>query len=70
MPLIDLTSRSGRFLSFLECEELALLRARGYGVREIAQQLGRSPSAISRELRQNTTARDGPLAYRVTVAQW
>ena len=35
---------SGRYLSFVEREEIALLRAQGGGVREIARQLGRDPS--------------------------
>lgn len=34
--------------------ELALLRQRGYGVREIARLLGRSPATLSRELRRNS----------------
>lgn len=38
---------SGRHLSFVEREEIALLRAGGHGVREIARQLGRAPSTIS-----------------------
>ena len=54
-----------RCLAFAEREEIALARARGQGVREIAQQLGRSPSTISRELRRNA---DGRGAYRATTA--
>lgn len=57
MPPISLDPHSGRYLSFAEREELALLRAQHYGVREIARQLGRSPSTISRELRRNAAAR-------------
>jgi transposase-like protein len=60
----------GRYLSFAEREEIALLRARGAGVREIARQLGRSPSTISRELRRNAATRGGGLEYRATTAQW
>src|SRR5205085_12119049 len=41
---------SERYLSFAEREELALLRARGCGVRETARRLGRAASTISREL--------------------
>ncbi len=44
---------SCRYLCFEEREEIALLRAQGAGVREIARQLDRSPSTISRELRRN-----------------
>ena len=35
---------SGRYLSFFERDEIAICRAYGYGVREIARHLGRSPS--------------------------
>ena len=55
---------------FAEREEIAILRARGYGVREIARSLGRSPSTISRELRRNAATRSGKLEYRATTAQW
>src|SRR6478736_8289473 len=46
---------SGRYQSFGEREEIALLRAQGRGVREIARQLKRNPSTISRELRRNAS---------------
>jgi IS30 family transposase len=61
---------SGRSLSFTEREELALSRAQGHGVREIARRLGRAPSTISRELRRNAATRGGGLEYRATTAQW
>ena len=61
---------SGRSLSFTEREELALWRAQGHGVREIARRLGRAPSTISRELRRNAATRGGGLEYRATAAQW
>jgi transposase len=64
------SSLSGRYLSFAEREEIAVLRARGCGVREIARQLGRSPSTISRELRRNAATRGGGLEYRASTAQW
>ncbi|MTE16661.1 IS30 family transposase [Nocardia sp. CT2-14] len=60
----------GRYLSFAEREEIALLRVQGKGVRQIAQALGRSPSTISRELRRNAATRSGKLDYRASVAQW
>ncbi len=41
-------------VTFAEREDIALRRARGEGVREIADCLGRSPSTISRELRRNS----------------
>ena len=61
---------SGRYLSFAEREELAILRARGTGIREIGRRLGRSASTISREIRRNAATRSGGLEYRATVAQW
>ena len=70
MPPIDLAPVSGRYLSFAEREEIALLRAQGAGVRAIARQLGRAPSTISRELRRNAATRGGKLDYRASVAQW
>lgn len=70
MAPISLEPHSGRYLSFAEREELALLRAERHGVREIARRLGQSPSTISRELRRNVATRSGTLQYRATVAQW
>jgi IS30 family transposase len=70
MPSVTLAPLSGRYLSFAEREEIAILRARGCGVREIARQLGRSPSTISRELRRNAATRGGGLEYRASTAQW
>jgi transposase, IS30 family len=61
---------SGRYLSFAEREEIAILKAQGHGVREIARQLRRSPSTVSRELRRNAATRGGKLEYRPTTAQW
>ena len=61
---------SGRYLSFAEREEVALLRAQKCGVREIARQLSRSASTISRELRRNAGTRSGSLTYRASTAQW
>ena len=61
---------SGRYLSFAEREELAILRAQGAGVREIARRIGRSASTISRELRRNAATRSGGLDYRAITAQW
>ena len=55
----------GRGLSFAEREEIAVLRAQGAGVREIARVLGRSPSTVSRELRR-APGRGG---YRASTAQ-
>jgi IS30 family transposase len=70
MAPISLVSHSGRYLSFAEREELALLKAQRAGVREIARRMRRSPSTVSRELRRNAATRGGALHYRATVAQW
>lgn len=70
MPTFMLDPISGRYLSFEEREEIALLKAQGVGVREIARRLGRAPSTISRELRRNAATRGGKLEYRASVAQW
>jgi IS30 family transposase len=70
MPSISLNPPSGRYLSFAEREEIAVLRAQEHGVREVARRLGRSPATISRELRRNAATRGGRLDYRASVAQW
>src|SRR5215210_6538836 len=70
MPPMDLAPLTGRYLSFAEREEIALLKAEGVGVRMIAHALGRDPSTISRELRRNAATRGGKLDYRASVAQW
>jgi len=70
MPPVDPAPLSGRYLSFAEREEIAILKAQGVGVRESARRLGRSPSTISRELRRNAATRGGRLEYRASVAQW
>jgi len=66
----DFVPHSGRYLSLGEREEIAICRAYGYGVREIARHLGRSPSTVSRELRRNAATRGGALVYRAVAAQW
>ena len=70
MPPNCLGSVSGRYLSFSEREEIAILHAQHYGVREIAERIDRSPSTISRELRRNASTRSGGFVYRATSAQW
>ena len=49
---------SSRFVSQEERIEIADLRHAGWSIRQIAQQLGRAPSTVSRELRRNA-ASDG-----------
>jgi IS30 family transposase len=70
MPSTSLAPLSDRYLSFAEREEIAILRAQGVGVRQIARRLGRDPATISRELRRNAATRGGLLEYRATTAQW
>lgn len=70
MRPVSLKPLSGRYLSLSEREELAILRAKGCGVREIGRQLGRSASTISRELRRNAATRTDSAGYRATIAQW
>lgn len=67
---VSAPSRSERYLSLMEREELALLRVQGHGVRAIARRLGRAPSTVSRELRRNAATRSGGFTYRATTAQW
>ncbi len=70
MPPVSMQPVTGRYLSFPEREEIAVLRAQGVGVRSIAQRLGRSPSTISRELRRNASTRAYGAPYRASTAQW
>lgn len=70
MPSLELSPPSGRYLSFGEREDIALLQGQGLGVRAIARHLGRPPSTISRELRRNVATRSGQLSYRASIAQW
>jgi hypothetical protein len=70
MRPISLAPFSGRYLSFAEREEIAILKANGCGVRAIARQLRRHRSTIGRELRRNAATRAGSSGYRATTAQW
>src|SRR6059058_349060 len=69
MPPLTLAPVSGRYLSFAEREEIAVLLAGGCGVREIARQLGRARSTISRELQRNAAIGRGRVEYRASTAQ-
>jgi transposase-like protein len=69
MPSLTLAPVSGRYLSFAEREEIAVLLAGGHGVRAIARRLGRAPSTISRELQRNAAVRTGRPEYRASTAQ-
>ena len=70
MPTVSPGPPSGRYLSFAEREEVAILHAQGASGRAIARRLGRAPSTISREVRRNAATRGGKLGYRATTAQW
>lgn len=65
-----LVEPTGRFLSFEEREEIALLRAKQLSVREIARRISRDPGTVSRELRRNAATRSGKAEYRAPAAQW
>src|SRR5438067_6677611 len=69
MPPLTLAPVSGRYLSFTEREEIAVLLAGGSGVREIARRLGRAPSTVSRELQRNAAIGRGRVEYRASTAQ-
>ena len=70
MPPTTLRPLSGRYLSFAEREEIALLRAQKFGVCAIARHLARASSTVSRELRRNAATRSGGFEYRASTAQW
>ena len=70
MSTLSSAPLSGRYLSFGDREEIAILYAQGKGVRDIARRLSRSPSTVSRELRRNAATRCGGFEYRATTAQW
>jgi IS30 family transposase len=70
MPPLKLVPVSGRYLSFEEREEIAILHAEKHGVHGIARRIGRSPSTISRELRRNASTRTAELEYRAFTAHW
>ena len=65
MNPIRLAEPVGRYLSFAEREEIMRLDAAGRLPVEIASELGRRPSTISRELARGATRR----GYRASVAQ-
>jgi len=67
---VSLSPLSGRYLTLRDREEIAILKAKGWGVRQIGRQLNRSPSTISRELRRNAATRTDSSGYRAVNAQW
>jgi transposase, IS30 family len=58
---------SGRFLSFAEREEIAILHAQGHNRAEIARRIGRDRSTVGRELDRNTVS--DRAGYRASTAQ-
>ena len=58
----------GRYLDLLERIHIADRDREGAGVREIAAELGRSPSTVSRELNRNGSPGQAP--YRAEAAQY
>ena len=70
MPPTNLRPLSGRYLSLDDREEIALLRAQQFGLREIRRRIGRASSTISRERRRNAATRSGGFEYRASTAQW
>ncbi len=61
---------SGRFLSLEERLVIADLHVAGKGVRDIASELGRSPSTISRELSRNQAVTGPPRQRRARYAPY
>ena len=61
---------SGRYLSYTEREEIAILKAQGHSLREIGRRLGRAGSTISREIDRNAATHGGKMDYRAMAAQW
>jgi transposase, IS30 family len=57
---------TGRFLSFVEREEIMVGLAEGLSIRQVAERLGRSPSTISREIDRNPDSRG---KYRAVLAE-
>ena len=70
MAPMSLAEPAGRYLSLDEREEIAVLHAKGEGVRSIARAIGRSAATVSRELRRNAATRGGAVVYGASVAQW
>ena len=68
MPPLTLSEPSSRYLSLAEREEIAVLRAQGFGPREIGRRLSRPAGTISRELARNCQP-GRPDRYRASSAQ-
>lgn len=68
VPPLETTEPSGRFLSLTEREEIAVGLAAGQSARQIAHQLGRASTTVSRELGLWRQAHPGR-PYRAVPAQ-
>ena len=56
-------STQRRYISLVERERLKDLMMVGLSIRQVAAEMGRSPSTISRELRRNTVSKSGYLPH-------
>ncbi len=70
MPTFMVAPVTGRYLSFEEREHIALLRAQGAGVREIARTQGVPRRRFRASCGATRPPRGGKLEYRASVAQW
>ena len=61
MAPLSLDEPTGRYLSFAEREEIALLKAQNKGVREIARTIGRDPATITKSVNLGLAWRQGDL---------
>jgi IS30 family transposase len=68
MKPLDLREPSGRYLSFAEREEIAILHAQQVSCRQIAKAIGRAPSTVSQEIRRNGPSGPRQVPYRATLA--
>lgn len=54
-------------INLAEREQISILKSKGYGVREVARRLGRSPGTISEEIKRNGLIGE---EYSAVNAQW
>ena len=59
---------AGRRLTLEERQKIEVFRGLGFGVRNIAERIGRCPSTVSRELRRPVPSRRSRLEYRALPA--
>lgn len=69
MPPVSLPAPSGRYLSLPERERIALGVAAGSSLRQIARELGRPASTVSREITRNANTGHHRHRYRAISAQ-